>query len=183
MDMRPHMLHVVVSIKAGSLLPSTVLRKLSTYSRKNKLYQAFSALGYVLRTRFLLQYMSTLSLREEITAKTSKLESFHAFSAWLSFGGDGVLTDRDPDDQEKRLKYRELVANAVMYHTAIDVTLALGRLASKGMRITDAQIAALSPYLTRHIKRFGDFVVDLSSPPGPVDEGTYLHRYRGVVYA
>jgi hypothetical protein len=31
-------------------------------------------------------------------------------------------------------------------------------------------VAALSPYLTRHIKRFGDYVLDLSVRPDPLDE-------------
>jgi TnpA family transposase len=172
------MLQVVISIKAGTLLPSAILQRLGTYSRKNKLYQAFSALGYVLRTLFLLEYISSLSLRQEITAKTNKLESFHAFSDWLTFGGDGVLSDRDPDDQEKRLKYRELVANAVMYQNTVDLTAALSRMGAKGILITPALLGTLSPYLTRHIKRFGDYVVDLSRPVAPVDVGAYLiHRF------
>jgi hypothetical protein len=28
-------------------------------------------------------------------------------------------------------------------------------------------VAALSPYLTHHIRRFGDYVLDLSPPPDP----------------
>ena len=172
------MIQVVISIKAGTLLPSAILQRLGTYSRKNKLYQAFSALGYVLRTLFLLEYISSLSLRQEITAKTNKLESYHAFSDWLTFGGDGVLSDRDPEDQEKRLKYRELVANAVIYQNTVDLTAALSRMAAKGIAITPALLGTLSPYLTRHIKRFGDYVVDLSRPLAPVDVGAYLiHRF------
>lgn len=51
----PDMFRVALSIKAGRLKPSTILRKLGTNSRKNKLFQAFSELGCALRTRFLLQ--------------------------------------------------------------------------------------------------------------------------------
>lgn len=168
------MMQVVISIKLGTLAPSTVLRKLSTYSRRNKLYQAFSALGYVIRTLFLLNYISNLPLRHEITAKTNKLESFHHFADWLSFGGDGVLQERDPDDQEKHLKYRELVANAVIYHNTVDMTKALRKLRQRGILLTPALLQSLSPYGTRHTKRFGDYVVDLSIPPAPIDEGSHL---------
>lgn len=41
---------VALSIKAGKITPSTILRKLGAYSRKNKLYQAFQELGRVIRT-------------------------------------------------------------------------------------------------------------------------------------
>jgi TnpA family transposase len=47
------MLRVVLSIKAGRITASTILRKLGTYSRKNRLYQAFRELGRVVRTAFL----------------------------------------------------------------------------------------------------------------------------------
>jgi TnpA family transposase len=57
------MLRVVLSIKAGRISASTILRRLGTYSRKNRLYQAFSELGRVLRTGFLLRYVSDSELR------------------------------------------------------------------------------------------------------------------------
>ncbi len=31
-------------------------------------------------------------------------------------------------------------------------------------------MAALSPYLTRHLKRFGDYVLDLDTRPAPLDD-------------
>ena len=51
----------------------------STYSRKNKLYFAFRELGRVVRTTFLLQYVSDLELRQLIQAATNKSEAFNKF--------------------------------------------------------------------------------------------------------
>lgn len=48
------MLRVAISIKLGKITASTILRRLGTYSRKNKLYWAFRELGKVVRTLFLL---------------------------------------------------------------------------------------------------------------------------------
>src|ERR1039457_483117 len=45
----PDMLRVVLSIRAGRLLPSAILRRLGTYSRKNRLYFAFRELGRVIQ--------------------------------------------------------------------------------------------------------------------------------------
>jgi len=45
--MLPEMLRVAISIGAGRIRPSTILRRLATYSRKNKLYFAFSEFGRV----------------------------------------------------------------------------------------------------------------------------------------
>ena len=67
----PDLLRVVLSIKAGKVSSSMLLRKLGHYSHKNRLYQAFRELGRVVRTVFLLRYISDLNLREQITASTT----------------------------------------------------------------------------------------------------------------
>ena len=46
------MMQVVLSIQAGKVLPSMLLRKLGSRYRKNKLYRAFRELGRVERTIF-----------------------------------------------------------------------------------------------------------------------------------
>ncbi len=51
----PDMLRIVLSIRARRICPSAILRRLTTYSRKNRLYQAFAELGCAIRTTFLLQ--------------------------------------------------------------------------------------------------------------------------------
>src|SRR5579859_3250178 len=61
----PGMLRVAVSIAEGRVTPSTVLRRLATYSRKNKLYLAFRELGCAVRTVFLLRFLSDIDLRTE----------------------------------------------------------------------------------------------------------------------
>lgn len=160
---------VVLSIKAGKVLPSTLLRKLSNYSRKNRLYQAFRELGRVVRTVFLLKYISDMGLREQITASTNKVEAYKGFTKWFFFGGEGVITENDPEEQEKRIRYTDLVANAVILHNVVDMSAILRILVKEGHRFSKADLSALSPYLTRHIRRFGEYHIDLSKVPAPIE--------------
>ena len=69
------LIQVVLSVKHGKISSALLLRKLGTYSRKNRLYQAFQELGRVIRTLFLLEYLSNLKLREIINATTNKVEA------------------------------------------------------------------------------------------------------------
>ena len=163
----PDLLQVALSIQAGRMLPSTLLRKLGTHSRKSRLYQAFRELGRVVRTVFLLEYISNLELREQIQGATNKVEAYHGFTKWLSFGGEAI-TALDPEEQEKRLKYLDLVAHAVLLQNVADMTEALPRLARAGHRVTREVVATLSPYQTRHLKRFGDYVINLENVPHPL---------------
>ncbi|MFU7548162.1 Tn3 family transposase, partial [Pseudomonas paraeruginosa] len=92
-----------LSIQAGKISSPMLLRKLGSYSRRNKLYHAAQALGSVIRTIFLLNWIGSRELRQEVTANTNKIESYNGFSKWLSFGGD-VIAENDPDEQQKRLR-------------------------------------------------------------------------------
>jgi TnpA family transposase len=163
------MLQLVLSIKAGKIVPSTLLRKLNNYSHKNKLYQAFRELGRVIRTIFLLKYISDIEMRQQITSTTNKVESYNSFSKYFSFGGEGIISENDPEEQEKRIKYNDLVSNAVILQNVVDMTHILKELAASGVEFTKSDIAALSPYLTRHIKRFGDYEIDLENIPSAID--------------
>jgi TnpA family transposase len=153
------MMRVVLSIKAGKVMPSTLLRKLGSYSKKNRLYQAFQELGKVVRTTFLLEYISSPKMRTEITAVTNIVEKYHDFLDWVCFGKDGTITENDPIEQEKRFKYLDLVASAVILHNTVDMSLAIQTLMARGEPVHQRYIKALSPFITRHIKRYGDYVV------------------------
>jgi len=163
------LMQVVLSIRAGRLSSTLLLRRLGTESRKNNVYKAFRELGRVIRTITLLRFISDPGLREEITAATTKAEAFNGFSAWLRFGHD-VIERTDPAEQEKIIKFNTLLANCVIFHTALDMTAVVRRLAGEGWTITPAALAALSPYLTERIKRFGEYATDgLTIPPAAFD--------------
>jgi TnpA family transposase len=115
--MLPEMLRVAVSIGAGKIEPSTVLRRLATYSRKNKLYFAFREPGYAVRTIFLLEYLSDVELRRLIQGATNKSERFNQFVQWVAFGGGALASEGVRDEQRKFIKYNHLVANLLIYHT------------------------------------------------------------------
>ena len=80
--------------------------------------------GRVIRTITLLRYISEPELRAEVTAATNKAESYNEFSDWLRFGKD-TIERNDPAEMEKIIKFNTLVANCVMFHTALDMTAAI----------------------------------------------------------
>ena len=164
------LMQVVLSIYTGKISSVSLLRKLGNYSRKNRLYKAFRELGRVIRTIFLLEYISDLKLRRQITAATNKVEAYNGFSKWLFFGGDKVISTNDREEMEKRIKYNDLVANAVIFHNAVELTNILRQLKREGYLIDKDDVAALSPYLTNNIKRFGDYLLDLTDIPPSLDE-------------
>ncbi|MGU8572154.1 Tn3 family transposase [Clostridium perfringens] len=81
-----------------------------------------------------------------------------------------TLLKNDPDEQNKIIKYNELLANSVILHNVIDISNVLKKIVADGVLVTKDDIQSLSPYMTSHIKRFGEYVIDLNKVPGDIPE-------------
>ena len=157
------LMQVALSIQAGKISSAALLRRLGSENRQSKLYLAAHALGRVVRTLFLLDWISNAPLRQAVTATTNKVECYHGFVKWLSFGGE-VIAENDPDEQQKQIRYTDLLAAAVILQNAIDMERIIEDLKREGWEITDADLASFSPYLTPGIQRFGEYRLDMNRP-------------------
>jgi Tn3 transposase DDE domain len=154
------LMQVAISISEGRLSSATLMRRLRSNSRKNRIYKVFREVGRSVRTVALLRYLADPQLRARITAATNKVESYNGFSHWLAFGNNGVLADNDPAEQEKLIKLNTLLANLVIFHNALDIMDVVRKLVAEGWLITADQLGAMSPYLRGHISRFGAYATD-----------------------
>jgi TnpA family transposase len=145
---------IAVSIRNGRISASTVLKRLSSYSRKNSVYLAFREVGRAVRTVFLLRYMTDADLRSSIQGAMNKSEQFNDFLRWVAFGGDKLETN-NRDLQQKMVKYNQLVANMLVYHTVLGYTRVLKELTLEGHVVRAEVLERLSPYRTAHINRRG----------------------------
>jgi TnpA family transposase len=131
------------------------------------LYRAFREIGRVERTLFLLRFIAATEIRRTIRAETTKIEAFNDFLDWVLFG-EPVIKSGDPVEQ-KQLKYASLVANAVMLSNVVDMTTVLIAIDDDGHAVTPALVGCLGPYAREHIRRFGQYILDMSDLRPPLD--------------
>lgn len=170
----PDMMRVILSIKAGKFTASTILRKLGTYSRKNRLYQAFCELGRAIRTGFLMEYLGSQDLRQTIQGALNKSEAFNGFTKWVGFGNAGIIQQNSREEQRKIIKYNHLVSNCLIFYNVFEISRILQEYIQAGNTVEKEIIGALSPYLTKHINRFGNYSLDLNRIPPTLDFGFSL---------
>jgi hypothetical protein len=103
-------------------------------------FSAFRELGQAIRTDFLLRYLGSADLRRPIGAATNKSELFNRYAQWVALGSSGLATAATRDEQRQMVKYNHLVANLLIFQTAVSMTRAL----------------------------FGSYELDLSKPPAPL---------------
>ncbi|GAA3475477.1 Tn3 family transposase [Streptomyces yanii] len=152
-----HLMRVAVSVRGGAISSATLLKRLRSGSHKNATYVAFREVGHVIRTVQLLRNLTDAPLRRRVTTATNKVESFNRFSQWVGFGNQGVIADNDPVEQEKAMKFNSLLTNAVIFHNALDIAEIVRQLPEEGWEIGPEDLAHISPHLTEHIKRFGEY--------------------------
>jgi TnpA family transposase len=163
------MLRVAISIQKGKVKASTVMRRLCSKSRKNKLYLAFRELGRVERTIFLLKYINDPELRRIIQAATCKSEEFNQFVGWIRFGGGGVISDNMRPNQRKIIRFNHLLANMLIFHNVVYQTKAVNKLRKQGIEIPDEILSGISPYWTEHFNRFGIFQLDMEKAAAEIE--------------
>jgi TnpA family transposase len=157
------MLRIAISIYKGKVKASTVLRRLCSKSRKNKLYFALRELGRVERTIFLLKFIDDPDLRRVIQAATCKSEEFNQFVSWCRFGGGGVISDNLRSNQQKIIRFNHLLANMIIFHNVAFQTKAVNKLRETGVKIPNDILSGISPYWTEHLNRFGIFDLNMDN--------------------
>lgn len=171
---------VSLSLYMGRLSSPMLLRKLGNWSRRNRLSQAAQEVGRVPRTIYLLRWISDTALRSGVTAGTKKAEGYHALAKWLQFGNEGMITENDPDEQQKRARYLGVLTSALLCWNVAEMTRVIGELIAEGYPVRVEDLAFLSPYVTRHVKRFGDYTLHTDLAPGPIAYDVELSRQQSV---
>ena len=162
------MMRIAMSIKAGKMTASTILRRFGTKNRKNRVYFAFRELGRVVRTLFLLEYITDSDLRRTIHAATCKSEEFNSFASWLFFANGGRISSNLRNQQGKIVKYNHLLANMAALYNVNAMTQIFNDLKMEGYPITKELMSEFSPYHTEHFGRLGRFELNLKRKVNPL---------------
>ena len=96
------MARLTASLKAKTVAPSVMLKKLSAYKRQNRLDFALQEIKRVERALFTLDWLESKALRQRCLAGLNKGESRHALAAAVFTQRQGRLTDRTVESQEFR---------------------------------------------------------------------------------
>jgi hypothetical protein len=115
-------------------------------------------------------------LRCGVTAGTHKAEGYHAWATRLQFGSEGLITDNDPDEQQQWARYLGVLTSPLLFWPVAEMTRVIGELIEEGYPVQIEALPCLSPYVTRPIKRFGDYTLQRDLTPGLIAYDLALSR-------
>jgi TnpA family transposase len=153
-------LHLVASLKAGTVLPSAMLRRLAAFRRQNQLDLALQELGRIERSLFMLDWLESPQLRQHCQAGLNKSEQRHALARVICTFKQGRIADRGHDAQQFRASGLNLVIAAIVYWNSTYIVDAIAHLQDRGQPVPQALLAHTSPLAWEHIGFSGDFLWD-----------------------
>jgi TnpA family transposase len=151
---------LIASLKAGTVAPSVMLKKLAAYRRQNQLDLALQELGRIERTLFMLDWLESPELRRRCHAGLNKSEQRHALAQVVCTFKQGRITDRGPEAQQFRASGLNLVIAAIVYWNSTYIADAVAHQRAAGEVVPDGLLAHTTPLSWEHIGLSGDFLWD-----------------------
>ncbi|MCP4949430.1 MAG: Tn3 family transposase [Aestuariibacter sp.] len=157
---------IFASMALKSTTQSTIVRKLSSYARRNRTKKALWELDNIYMSLYVLEYIDDLTLRRNVQRALNRGEAYHQLQRAITHPNGGRFKGSTEYEIAIESDCSRLIANAIIYYNAAMLSKLLTRLESEGKEEEAALVKRLSPVAWRHINLFGryEFKGDLDMP-------------------
>tara|TARA_B100001093_G_scaffold470170_1_gene491460 strand:- start:567 stop:3596 length:3030 start_codon:yes stop_codon:yes gene_type:complete len=107
-------LRLITTIKLKETSASDIFRRLNSYSKQHKLYQALKSFGQIIKSDFILRYIDDVELRQAIEKQLNKVELSNRFTRAIAVGNPREFTQGDKEEQEIAESCNRLIKNAIV---------------------------------------------------------------------
>jgi TnpA family transposase len=87
------------SLKLGWVTASPLIGKLHAMPKQNALVRSLQEYGRLVKTNFILRYLSSDEYRRQISQQLNKGEALHALRRYLFVANEGQIRKRHQEDQ------------------------------------------------------------------------------------
>lgn len=151
-------LRLVTTIKLKESSASDIFRRLNSYSKQHKLYQALKSYGQIIKSNFILRYIDDVELRQAIEKQLNKVELANRFTRAIAVGNPREFTQGDKEEQEIAESCNRLIKNAIICWNYLYLSQKL-----EGIDTTEQQdklllaISSHSPMSWAHTNLLGEY--------------------------
>jgi TnpA family transposase len=160
----PLMGHVVLSLQQRTAPAHVVVQRLLNSYPADRLSMAFSHLGRIIKTQYILRYLTDPTLRYTVQRQLNKGEYRHKLPRWIFFANQGEFTTGDYEEIMNKASCLSLVSNAILYWNTLHIHEIITTLRQHGEVIEDETLSHISLLPFKHVLPHGTyFIEDLSS--------------------
>ena len=142
---------IAASLKNKTAPAHTVLQRLINATPADHISKALTQLGRIVKTIFILKYLSDEKLRRKVQKQLNRGEQRHGLAKWLFFANYGEFRTGDYEEIMNKASCLSILSNAALIWNTIEIGKIIDQLKLGGAEINDENIAGISPLLFRHI--------------------------------
>ena len=106
-------LRLLVSIKLKHCTASQIFKRLNSYSRQHPVYRAIKEYGKIIKTIYILRYINSVGLRQEIQKQLNIVELSNRFSSAITVANAGEMIFLNHRDQLIADACKNLIKSAI----------------------------------------------------------------------
>jgi len=159
-----NILKIFVSLGFKSSTQSTIIRKLSSYARKNRTKKALWELDNIVKTLYILNYVDSIELRRNVQKALNRGEAYNKLRKAVFYAFFGKFRVKTELEQQIWSECTRLITNAIIFYNAYILSELVEKKEANGMEETDF-IKAISPVAWRHINLYGVYEFHRKASP------------------
>jgi len=154
------MLHVALSLKQRTVPAHVVVQRLTSSFPSDRLSKAFTNLGRIVKTQYILRYLTDPVLRRTVQRQLNKGEYRHKLPRRIFFADQGEFTTGDYEEIMNKASCLSLVSNAILYWNTIKINGIVEDLRQQGEVIDNETLSHISLLPFKHVLPNGTYFIE-----------------------
>ena len=153
-------MRLATSLKDRTTPAHVIVQRLTSSYPADRLSKAITNLGRIIKTEYILRYLTDPELRRRVQRQLNKGEYRQKLPRWIFFADQGEFLTGDYVEIMNKASSLSLVCNAVLYWNTIKIGEAVDGLREQGEDLTDEDLSHISLLPYRHVLPNGTYFVD-----------------------
>jgi TnpA family transposase len=161
------MIHVAQSLKERTAPAHIIVERLTNNFPSDRLAKAFTNLGRIIKTEYILRYITDKDLRRTVQLQLNKGEYRHNLPRWIFFANQGEFTTGDYLEIMNKASALSLVSNAILYWNTSRISNIVDEIQKQDETVDNELLSHISLLPYKHVLPNGTYFV---KGEGKIDE-------------
>jgi TnpA family transposase len=154
------MMRVALSLKKRTAPAHIIVQRLTNSYPSDRLSKAFTNLGRIIKTQYILRYLTDSDLRKTVQLQLNKGEYRHKLPRRIFFADQGEFTTGDYEAIMNKASSLSLVSNAILYWNTIKINDIVENLRQQGEEVEDETLSHISLLPFKHVIPNGTYFIE-----------------------
>ncbi|TXT29487.1 MAG: hypothetical protein FD136_1852 [Chitinophagaceae bacterium] len=151
------LIRIVVSLKNHVAPAHLILQKLAARGSSDRVAKAIMGLGKLIKTIYILYYLSDESLRRKVQLQLNRGETRHYLARHIFFANQGEFKTADYEEMMSIASCLSLLSNAVLLWNTPRIYNIVAELRASGIHVDDEDLKKVSLLLFKHLIVHGTY--------------------------